>query len=154
MTAIAHWPGLSSNGRTSVIVFTIGHLRPAPSAADRIKEKTEMNMSTSELASGVTCIRLNGRLDAPGADLIDLRFTATAAAGKHHTIVDLRGVSFVASMGLRLLISTARALHLKGASMVLFGAQELVRDVLEQAAVDQIIPLVGTEREAIEHLQP
>jgi len=112
-----------------------------------------MNMSTSELESGVTCIRLNGRLDAPGADLIDLRFTATAAAGKHNTVVDLSGVSFVASMGLRLLISTARALHLKGARMVLFGARELVQDVLEQAAIDQIVPLVGTEREAIAQLK-
>lgn len=112
-----------------------------------------MKMSTSELESGVTCIRLDGRLDAPGADLIDLRFTATAAAGKHHTVVDLSDVSFVASMGLRLLISTARALHLKERRMVLFGAQKFVQDVLEQAAVDQIIPLVGTEREAIDQVQ-
>lgn len=112
-----------------------------------------MNMSTSELESGVTCIRLDGRLDAPGADRIDLRFTTAAASGLHHTIVDLSGVSFVASMGLRLLISTARALHLKGGRMVLFGAQDLVRDVLEQSAIDQIIPLVGTAQEAIEQLR-
>ncbi len=112
-----------------------------------------MNMSIVELESGVTCIRLDGRLDAPGADRIDLRFTAAAASGKHHTIVDLGGVSFVASMGLRLLISTARALHVKGGRMVMFGAQDLVRDVLEQAAVDQIIPLVETEQQALEQLQ-
>ena len=35
-----------------------------------------MDMVVSEPEAGVTCIRLNGRLDAPGADRIDLSFTA------------------------------------------------------------------------------
>ncbi|MDP2004762.1 MAG: STAS domain-containing protein [Rubrivivax sp.] len=112
-----------------------------------------MDMVVSEPETGVTCIRLNGRLDAPGADRIDLRFTAHAAAGTHHAVVDLAGVSFVASMGLRLLISAARALHAKGRQMVLFGATGQVREVLEQAAIDQIIPLLDDETLALESLR-
>jgi anti-anti-sigma factor len=112
-----------------------------------------MDMVVSEPEAGVTCIRLNGRLDAPGADRIDLRFTAHAAAGPYHAVVDMAGVNFVASMGLRLLISTARAMHVKGRQMVLFGATGPVREVLEQAAIDQIIPLVGDEAQALEHLR-
>ena len=112
-----------------------------------------MDMVVSEPEAGVTCIRLNGRLDAPGADRIDLRFTAHAAAGAHHVVVDMAGVNFIASMGLRLLISAARAMHLKGRQMVLFGAAGPVRDVLEQAAIDQIIPLVEDEAQALEHLR-
>jgi anti-sigma B factor antagonist len=112
-----------------------------------------MDMVVSEPEPGVTCIRLNGRLDAPGADRIDLRFTAHAAAGLHDTLVDLAGVSFVASMGLRLLISTARALHTKGRRMVLFGAAGPVREVLELAAVDQIIPLADNEAQALASLR-
>lgn len=112
-----------------------------------------MDMVVIEPADGVTCIRLNGRLDAPGADRIDLRFTAHAAAGTHHAVVDLAGVSFVASMGLRLLISAARAMGLKGRQMVLFGAAGPVREVLEQAAIDQIIPLVDSEAQALERLR-
>ncbi len=112
-----------------------------------------MDMVVSEPETGVTCIRLNGRLDAPGADRIDLRFTVHAAAGTHHAVVDLAGVSFVASMGLRLLISTARAMHVKGRQMVLFGATPSVRDVLEQAAIDQIIPLADDEAQALQSLR-
>lgn len=112
-----------------------------------------MDMVVSEPESGVTCIRLNGRLDAPGADRIDLRFTAHAAAGTHHAVVDLADVGFVASMGLRLLISAARAMHAKGRQMVLFGAAGAVREVLEHAAIDQIIPLVDTEAQALERLR-
>jgi anti-sigma B factor antagonist len=112
-----------------------------------------MDMVVNEVETGVTCIRLNGRLDAPGADKIDLRFTAQAAAGQHDTVVDLAEVSFVASMGLRLLIATARAMDRKGRRMVLFGAQPAVQAVLELAAIDQLIPLVADEAAALQQLR-
>jgi anti-sigma B factor antagonist len=107
-----------------------------------------MELVVTELGGTTKCVRLDGRLDAAGADQIGVRFTASTAASGQHAIVDLAGVPFIASMGIRLLISSARALHAKGGKMVLFGAQELVQDVLEQAAVDQIIPLVATEQQA------
>ncbi|WP_263557051.1 STAS domain-containing protein [Paucibacter sp. B2R-40] len=112
-----------------------------------------MELEVTEIDAATHCVRLQGRLDAAGADQIGIRFTASTAAAGQHAIVDLAGVPFIASMGIRLLISSARALNAKGGKMVLFGAQELVQDVLEQAAVDQIIPLVATEQQALESLQ-
>ena len=50
------------------------------------------------------------------------------------------------------LISSGRALNLKGAKMVLFGATSLVQSVLDHVALDQIIPVVATEQEAIKRL--
>lgn len=111
-----------------------------------------MDMQVSELGGNITCVRLNGRLDAPGADGIDKRFTAAVVAGGRNAVIDLSGVSFVASMGIRMLIAAARGLHAKGAQLVLFGAQPLVYTVLDQAALDQIIPLVATEPQALERL--
>lgn len=111
-----------------------------------------MDMQVSEIGGNVTCIRLTGRLDAPGAGSIDTRFTATVVAQARDAVIDLSGVSFVASMGIRLLIASARGLSLKGANMVLFGAQDLVYTALDQAALDQIIPIVATESEAIARL--
>jgi anti-anti-sigma factor len=108
-----------------------------------------MEMHISELPAGVTCVALNGRLDAPGADAIGLRFTAAAAAEARPVVVDLSGVSFIASMGIRLLISAARALHLKGGKMALYGAQPLVQGVLDDAALDQIIPVEPTQADAL-----
>ena len=111
-----------------------------------------MDMLVSEIGAGVTCVRLSGRLDAPGADSIDTRFTAAVVTPGRDAVIDLSGVSFVASMGIRLLIASARGVRLKGANMVLFGAQELVYTALDQAALDQIIPIVTTEQQAIEQL--
>ncbi len=108
-----------------------------------------MNLDIEELDGGISCVRLAGRLDAPGADAIGTRFTAAVVARGQDAVIDMRGVSFIASMGLRLLISNARSLDLKGRRMVLFGATEMVQGVLDDAALDQIMPIVRTERDAL-----
>ncbi|MDP3819965.1 MAG: STAS domain-containing protein [Burkholderiales bacterium] len=108
-----------------------------------------MDLTVTELEGPVTCVRLAGRLDAAGAEQIGLRFTASVVAGKTPAIVDLAEVSFVASMGLRLLISNARSLALKGRKLVLFGATELVQEVFNDAALDQIMSIVPTQAAAL-----
>ncbi len=124
---------------------------PCPALTD-LWETAFVEMSVTELAGPVTRIRLDGRLDAPGADVIGVRFTAFAVTPRRHALVDLGGVSFIASMGIRLLISTARSLQQKGHRMVLFGATELVQGVLDDTALDQIIPIVATEDQALAEL--
>jgi len=109
-----------------------------------------MEISFDHLDAPFSCVRLNGKLDAPGADRIGTRFTAAVASRGLPAIVDLSGVTLLTSMGIRLLVSTARALSHKGATMVLFGAQPLVREGLQHTALDQIIALAETESQAIE----
>lgn len=112
-----------------------------------------MEMQIERLGDGVGKVGLAGRLDAAVADQIGTRFTA-AAAGLvgPRVIIDLSGVDFLASMGIRLLISSARAQHGKGGRLVLFGARELVAEVLERAAIDQMIPTVSAEADALARL--
>ena len=113
----------------------------------------DTSMEVTELDDGVTCIRLAGRLDSPGIDRIETRFTAAVVSRAHHAVIDLSGVDFLASMGIRMFIASARALHLKGAKMVLFGAPALVNSVLEHVALDQIIPIAATQEQALERLR-
>lgn len=109
-----------------------------------------MDMEEFNAQEAVTGVRLQGRLDAAGADLIGLRFTAAIASKARSAVVDLSQVSFVASMGIRLLVATAKALRLKGHHMVLFGAVPQVQETFEQAALDQILDIVATEAQALE----
>lgn len=109
-----------------------------------------MNMTVTELPGPTTCVRLEGRLDSPGVERIDLRFTTAVAAAGRPAVIDLSGVTLLTSIGIRLFVSTARALSQKGATMVMFGAQPLVQEGLNHTAIDQIIPLVSTEAEALE----
>ncbi len=103
----------------------------------------------TDLPGGLVGIALEGRLDAAGADAIGIRFSAAAAAQGRPVVVDLSAVSFMASLGIRLLISNARSLSQKGANMVLYGASAQVDDVLRDAAIDQLIPCVATQEEAV-----
>jgi anti-anti-sigma factor len=94
-------------------------------------------------------IVLVGRLDTAGVDVVETRFGAAIVPNGKNTIVDLSGVSFLASMGIRMLISTTRALSRKGGKLVMFGAAAGVKDVIETAALTEIIPLAASENEAL-----
>lgn len=108
-----------------------------------------MDMQIEQRDGGITVVRLKGRLDIAGADAIGLRFTSATASAAQPAVVDLAGVEFIASMGLRLLISSARALGAKGRRMALFGAQPLVQAVFDDAALDQLMPVCTTEAQAV-----
>jgi anti-anti-sigma factor len=92
---------------------------------------------------------LVGRLDTAGVDVVETKFGAAIVPNGKNTIVDLSGVSFLASMGIRMLISTTRALSRKGGKLVMFGAAAGVKDVIETAALTEIIPLAASENEAL-----
>jgi anti-sigma B factor antagonist len=107
-----------------------------------------MEFSTAE-HGGVSRIALSGRLDTTGVGQIETRFTAAAVPPGRPVVIDLTGVDFVSSMGLRLLIGTARALSLKRARLALFGARPAVRDTLEVAGLGELVPIVGNEAQAV-----
>lgn len=94
-------------------------------------------------------IALSGRLDTAGVDRIETRFNAAVVAGSRDAMIDLSGVEFITSMGIRMLISAARAMSLRHKRMVLFGARDLAAEVLETAAVDTLIATVAGRAEAL-----
>lgn len=106
-----------------------------------------MELEVTPIDDGTQLIRLTGRLDSPGVDRVETRFTAAAVAANRHAVVDLSEVSFLASMGIRMFISCARAMGGKGRKLALFGANEMVGEVLESVSIDQILA-VAADREA------
>jgi len=111
-----------------------------------------MDIEVDQLTDNIACVRLIGRMDSASVDGAETRFSAAVVAPGQNAVVDLSGVNFLASMGIRLFITSARALNAKGARMVLFGASDLVRNVLEHVALDQIIPIVGDREQAVAKL--
>ena len=100
-----------------------------------------MTLETAELDGGITCVTLTGRLDIPGAQAIDLRFSALASGERPLLLVDLSQVSFLASVGIRTFFATARTVKARRGRMALLSPTELVAKVLESAAVDSLIPV-------------
>src|ERR1700722_12599854 len=100
-----------------------------------------MELAVHDLESGILGINLSGRMDIVGTQKIDLKFTALTATRKALILVDLSNVTFIASIGLRTLISNAKAQKARGGRMVLYKPSDQVEQVLKATGIDTIIPI-------------
>jgi anti-anti-sigma factor len=107
-----------------------------------------MEMSIEEIEGGVSLVVLRGRLDVAGAGAIDIKFNAAAGARKA-LIVDLSGVSFIASMGMRLLLIAGKTVTARGGKMALLAPIPEVESVLRTARIDGVIPICAERGAAI-----
>lgn len=112
-----------------------------------------MELKFEELDSSIKKILLEGRMDIAGAEQIDLKFTALTATEKGLVLVDLSGVDFIASIGIRTLLSNAKAVSLKGGKMVICCPPGNVAKVLDTMDINSIVPVFETEKEALSELQ-
>jgi anti-anti-sigma factor len=99
-----------------------------------------MDMNVIEAADGVTNVVLDGRFDLAGAQEVNSRFTALAQESQS-LVVDLTKVSFIASLGVRTLMVSAKTLIRRGADMAVCGANENVEKVLRSTGFDEIVSL-------------
>ena len=64
-------------------------------------------------------------------------------------IGDLSAGPFMASIGIRSLVLSAKALERRGGKMVLLNPDPNVRSVLATASIDQLIPVCDSVEEAL-----
>jgi anti-anti-sigma factor len=101
-----------------------------------------MKLETEELDGGIVKVRLSGRMDIAGVDAISMSFAALAATDNRRVIVDLAGVDFLASIGIRAILQNARAHRMRGGAMVLLAPPPLIDEVLQAAGVANVVPIV------------
>jgi len=106
-----------------------------------------MKLASEALGPNQILITLSGRLDIQGAAEIETAFSAVAS---HATValVDASDISFLASIGIRLIISNAKALARRGGRMIVFGATPPVEKVLYATGVGDLTTMVATRAEA------
>jgi anti-sigma B factor antagonist len=100
-----------------------------------------MDVQVQHLDGGIERINLAGRLDSASIKDVDLRLSALTAESKASILVDLSQVSFLASIGIRTLLTTARLLRQRGGKMALLNPQSLVEEVLKVTGIESIIPI-------------
>ena len=106
-----------------------------------------MDMQTTPVRQGVVTVVLTGRLDVMGAGKIDVQFNAIA--GSHRgVIVDMAGVDFLASIGIRTLLLGAKTMQRRGGTLVLLSPQPEVVKVLEITGVLDLLPIAASHDEA------
>jgi len=97
-----------------------------------------MNLTIEETSIAVTKAILSGRMDIDGALSVDMRFSVLAG-GRRKLVVDLSEVTFMASMGLRTLMLSAKTMAANGGRMALINPQPSVAKVLESSGIGALI---------------
>jgi len=108
-----------------------------------------MDIDYNDSGDTLRHIKLVGRLDIEGSEAIALKFTTLSATAARRIVVDLTGVSFLASIGIRSIISNAKALAQRGGRMVLYvGDNAVVTRSLESTGIGAVIPIFAEAAEA------
>ncbi len=95
-------------------------------------------------------VPISGRIDAAAAPAVRQRVTEAAESGARYIVVDLAGVTFLSSSGLRVLLLLARDLRKRGSDLRLCSAQPHVAEVFHLTGFDQIFELHPTREAAVE----
>jgi anti-anti-sigma factor len=111
-----------------------------------------MELEIKNPSEQITHLALRGRLDAAGVGEVDLKFTSHTVPRAKPLLLDMSEVTFLASLGLRMLLTVAKALDRRGAKMVLLSPQPAVREVLKVSGFDQLIPVHNDEGTALAFL--
>ena len=109
-------------------------------------------MTVTESPDGVTGVTLAGRFDIAGAQEVDAPFNALAEKAKF-LVVDLAGVSFLASLGVRTLMLAAKTINRRGDYIAVCGASENVEKVLRSTGFDEIVGLYPDPASAVAALK-
>lgn len=111
-----------------------------------------MKFEVERLNNGIKKVTLMGRMDLKGTNEIEMPFNAQISTAKVPVLVDMSEVEFLASIGIRLLLSSARALSKRGGKMAILNPQPMVEDVLQTAGIDQLLEIHHDYDEACQAL--
>ncbi len=121
--------------------------RHAP-LGDSVPAGRRRGMEMAETSvGGAKVLVLKGRLDTATAHEAEARLAALVEAGGN-VAVDLGGVHYVSSAGLRALLKAAKQAKANGAGFALAAPQQAVREVLEISGFDRILGIHPTAEAA------
>ncbi len=108
-----------------------------------------MSISFSDVGEHLRRIVVTGRLDLPGTDSVASKLEALVAEPKKAVVVDLSSLRFLASIGIRSLIVSAKAVQQRGGRMVLVvGDNSSVAMSLEATGINDLLPTFKSAAEA------
>lgn len=117
-----------------------------------MSDQLEITLGTGR--DDVPVLRLRGRIEAPGAQRLRERCAELHDSGCSRLVIDLDGVTFVASSGLGTFLLLTEEFRSAGGKLVLAAPRTGVTQVLELLNLDQFLEispsiegaLAGTER--------
>ncbi len=100
-----------------------------------------MKLRYQELDGGIRLIKLIGALDMTGTYSIEIEFVRQCAGDNVRVLVDLSKVNYLSSIGIPMLINTAKSVTSRGGKFALLNPQQNVAEVLDIVGIREIIPI-------------
>jgi anti-sigma B factor antagonist len=103
----------------------------------------------TDVGDNLRKIVISGRLDLPGTQSVAGELEKLAAAPKKGVVVDVSSLKFLASLGIRALLKSAKTVEERGGKMVLVvGANSQIVMSLEATGVSDLLPTFKSDDEA------
>jgi len=107
-----------------------------------------MPLKVVEATDTLTHVALRGKLSLLGVERLTGSVQENVAARGVNAIIDMAGVTFIASVGISMLLHCRKQLAAAGAKVVLLGATSEVARTLRTARMDKLFPIVDSLAEA------
>jgi anti-anti-sigma factor len=105
-------------------------------------------VEVAELADGVDLVTLRGELDVSSGAEASAALAGSSGEGRG-VVVDVSGLKFVDSSGVKMLVAAARAVEDAGGVFVVCAASEPVRRVIGILHLDQVVTVVDRREDAV-----
>ncbi len=95
-------------------------------------------------------IILNGKLDMDGVKSIEEGFKKITT--DKNTIIDMTNVEYLASLGIRVILQSAKAAAKNGKKILIMNPRKNVLGVLQLANLDTLVPVISSMEEVGRYL--
>lgn len=99
--------------------------------------------------AGVAVLGVSGRIDASTSEQLKQKLLATIGDRPIRLVLDFAQVEFVSSIGLRVLVVTAKRVAAVRGKMVFCGLRGQVREVFELAGFTSVVPFFPDQAAAV-----
>lgn len=101
----------------------------------------------------VKIVRICPRLDSATSPEVELAVKGVLEKGATKILFDFSGTEYVSSLGLRVVLSTAKTIVKSGGKFAVFAVGPAVRNVFDMAGFGSVISILESEKDAMEKVK-
>lgn len=98
-------------------------------------------------------LRIDGRLDAASAPVLDRKIDTLIAEDRIRLLLDFSRVDYLSSAGMRSLLAASKKLKAKHGMLILFSVVDDVEEIIKMAGFEKILRICSSEKEALQFHQ-
>lgn len=104
---------------------------------------------TSEERDAATVVHVGGEIDVYTAPVLREHLDEHISAGRHHLVVDLEAVSFMASTGLGVLVGRLKLVRAANGTLRLVCSNDRILSVFSITGLDKVFQIFASVDEAL-----